>query len=159
MDWKPRNDGRLQQKWKRQFLCDHKWQKEGNSISKHSRQWVLRCLWSSQMCQQALSVHGRHSTVEMDWHLWFGLVSVKGVKVWNNYMNTKESQDEDAAVNPSWSCLGYMQELQHSGTFLFLPFSMFWKMGRGKLDTCFKPRESKAWSQRPEPRRSGRLIT
>lgn len=58
-------------------------------------------------------------------------------------MNTKESHNEDAAVNQSWSYLGYIQELKHPGTFVFVLFFMLWKMERGKLDTTFKPRESK----------------
>lgn len=33
-------------------------------------------------------------------------------------MNTKESHNEDAAVNQSWSYLGYIQELKHPGTFV-----------------------------------------
>lgn len=63
--------------------------------------------------------------------------------MWKNYISTNKSHAEDAAVNPSWSCLNSIQELQHPGTFEFMPFFMLWKMERGRLDTTFKTRESK----------------
>lgn len=62
--------------------------------------------------------------------------------LWNNYMNTKESHNEDAIVNPSWSCLGYIQELKHPGAFVSMPFIMLKMEGR-KLDATFKLKMNK----------------